>query len=497
MISRAVARPRHLATLFIVLAALSFLAGCEGREDAQKPQTANKPDQATSSEHAARVDSQVAILRNLPDVVDQTLPSVVGISTKMKVDTRRGASPFGDDFPFPFDPGAPGGPDRGIREGMGSGVVVSNEGYILTNYHVVEGADEILVSLNERGEFTAEVVGTDPKSDLAVLQLQDPPEDLRPLPFADTEGVRLGEPVVAIGNPFGLASTVTMGIVSAKGRQNVGITDYEDFIQTDAAINPGNSGGPLVNMSGEIVGINTAILSRSGGYQGIGFAIPSRMARAVMESLIEHGKVTRGWLGVMIQTVTDDLARAFDLPKNTDGVIVSDVEPNSPAAEAGLRRGDVIVSLDGKSIDSASNLRNRVALTAPGTTVEMGVLRDGDQQTIEVELGELPSEAAGPPSLGPQSQLDGLSLAPINPELRQRFNIPGRLDRGVIVTNLTPGSPAAQMGLRPGDVVLEVNRERVDSVDAFSKAYDKSDARVLFLVYRDGSTLFLAADKPG
>lgn len=489
-------RPHHFARFSPILVALVLLNACDEGKAPEAGPAPQEEHQSATPKPGRSVDSQVAILRNLPDVVDRTLPSVVGISTKMKVDTQRPAHPFGDEFPFPFSPG-PGGPDSGIREGMGSGVVVSEKGYILTNNHVVEGADEILVSLNATGEFSAKVVGTDPKSDLAVLQLENPPKELRPLPFADTDDVRLGEPVVAIGNPFGLASTVTMGIVSAKGRQNVGIVDYEDFIQTDAAINPGNSGGPLVNMSGEIVGINTAILSRSGGYQGIGFAIPSRMARAVMTSLIEEGKVTRGWLGVMIQTVTDDLAQAFDLPKNTDGVIVSDVQPDSPAQTAGLRRGDVIISLGGKPVSSASGLRNRVAMTAPGTTVEMGILRNGDEQTIEVELGELPSEAAAAPGAPPKSELDGLTLAPIDPDLRQRFNIPSSIARGVIVANVDPASPAAQMGLRPGDVILEVNRQRVDSLDSFSQAYQKRDKRVLFLVYRDGGTLFLAANKPG
>jgi serine protease Do len=304
--------------------------------------------------------------------------------------------------------------------------------------------------------------------------------------------------VVAIGSPFGLASTVTFGIISAVGRQNVGITDYEDFIQTDAAINPGNSGGPLVNMSGEIAGINTAILSRTGGYQGIGFAIPASMAKNVAQSLIEHGKVTRGWLGVVIQTLTPELAQGLDLPEDTEGVIVSDVQPDSPASTAGLDRGDVIVSVDDRSVADASSLRNRIALRQPGENVELGVLRDGDTETVSVELGQMPGEA-GPPAIGggAQDQLEGLTLAPVNPELRKQFGIPAEINRGIIVAEIQPGSPAARMGLRPGDVILEVNRERVGSIQEFSQAYQKSDDRALFLVFRDDSTLFLAASKPG
>jgi serine protease Do len=440
------------------------------------------------------------ILDDLPDVIDRALPSVVGISTQMSVEGRQPSHPFFDDFPLPFEPG-PSDQRPGIRQGMGSGVIITQDGHILTNNHVVEGAETIRVSINAGRDFDAEVVGTDPQSDLAVIQIKNPPDELNPLPFAQMDNVELGESVVAIGSPFGLSSTVTLGIVSAKGRQNIGINDYEDFIQTDAAINPGNSGGPLVNMSGEIVGINTAILSRSGGYQGIGFAIPAKMAQSIAQSLIESGEVTRGWLGVAIQTVTPELAEALDVPEDTEGVIVSDVQPDSPAASAGVQRGDVIVSVDDNPVEEASSLRNRVALRQPGETVELEVIRDGDTQTLSVELGAIPGEADQPSVPGTdrqpeQDQLEGMKLAPITPEYRQQFRIPGEVDRGLVVAGLQPASPAAAMGLRPGDVILEVNRQKVGSIQDFSQAYEQTKDRVLFLIYRDGSTLFLAATKP-
>ncbi|MFP4598336.1 MAG: DegQ family serine endoprotease [Persicimonas sp.] len=503
-------RSHLLPRLIVLISAVTALAACESRPTDQAAQvesgqSAPQPGQGSDSPRATQ--SGVRLLEDLPDVVDSALPGVVGISTRVAADSRRDnrpPHPFFDEFPSPFGPGpdGPGGPPGATPMEMGSGVIVSAEGYVLTNNHVVQNADEIQVQIEDDRRYEARVVGTDSASDLAVLQLEDPPENLRVLDFADAQGPQLGEPVVAIGNPFGLSSTVTLGIISATGRENIGITDYEDFIQTDAAINPGNSGGPLINMDGEVVGINTAILSRSGGYQGIGFSIPAPMAQSIMQSLIDDGEVSRGWLGVVIQTMNPELAEALELPENTDGVVVSDVQQDSPADEAGLQRGDVIFSFADTDIDSASSLRNRVAMQSPGTEVELGVLRDGERQAVELTLGEQPAEASPGEQQQPQddprspSPLQGLQLAPLTPELRARLDVPDEIDSGVVVERLIPGTPASRIGLQPGDVILELNRQPLDSPRAFARAFQQAENQVLFLVFRDGNTLFLAARKP-
>jgi serine protease Do len=289
-----------------------------------------------------------------------------------------------------------------------------------------------------------------------------------------------------------------MGIVSAKGRANVGIVDYEDFIQTDAAINPGNSGGALINMEGQLVGINTAILSRSGGYMGIGFAIPTNMAKPIMESLQKHGKVVRGWLGVSIQDLDQELVRAFKLQPNTAGVLISDLTAGGPAERAGLKRGDVIQKINGAPVLSTGELRNAIAAAGTGVEVKLEILRDGKPRTVSAKLGEMPVEAAqasnGPSGPGAQpGTLDGLTLESLNPALRRKFQIGERVSKGVVVTGVEPSSPAARAGLRPGDVVLEVNREKVDGVERFKELYGGVKGNALLLVHRAGSTIYLIA----
>jgi serine protease Do len=375
-------------------------------------------------------------------------------------------------------------------------VVVSTDGVVLTNHHVVDRAEDILVTLHDGREFDAKLEGSDPKSDVAVLKLEGEVSELVPIEFGDSEDLRLGEMVLAIGNPFGLSSTVTMGIVSAKSRANMGIMDYEDFIQTDAAINPGNSGGALVNLDGDLVGINTAIISRTGGYQGVGLAIPSTMARAVMKSIEEHGKVMRGWLGVVIQDVDPELADAMGLEVSV-GVVVADVVEGSPADEAGIERGDVIIEMNGAATDTAAHLRNEVAMLGPGRTAEFLIVRGDEKRTVEVTLGEL-SEQGGPePAEGPEQVqvLDGLGVAALDAATRSKLGIPEDVDSGVVVTEVAPGSAAHEAGLAAGDVIVQVDKKDVKSPAGFAELVEKAGDKVLLLVFRDGNTIFVVLEK--
>ena len=432
---------------------------------------------------------------NIADVVEKVLPSVVSISsTRVQ---RFPQHPFIPGF-GPF--GGGGGGQRELRqEGLGSGVVVA-PGVVVTNNHVVDGADEIRVTTKDKRELVAKVVGTDPKSDLAVVRVEGDTSSLTPVSFADSARLRLGDVVLAIGNPFGVGQTVTMGIVSAKGRADVGIEDYEDFIQTDAAINPGNSGGALVDMEGHVVGINTAILSRSGGSVGIGFAIPSNMAKPIVDSLIKNGRVDRGYLGVTIQDIDQDMASALGLNK-ADGVLIADVQPNGPGAKGGLQRGDVVLSIAGQPTHSTGQLRNVVASSGAEQTVQVNVNRKGKSVSLDVKLGTMPDNLgrfAQKPSSGggaSSSALDGVTLEGLTKENKQRFQLPDNVSSGVVITNVEPGSTAARAGLRPGDVVLEVNRQKVTTVQRFEQLYKDGKGQLLLLVNRKGNTLFLAVHR--
>ncbi len=426
------------------------------------------------------------------DVAELAVQSVVNISTTKMVQVREQMSP--EDMMRRFwgmrVPDRGDGGDKQVERAnsLGSGVIVSSDGVILTNNHVIDGATTIKVKLSDGREVIAKVVGTDPRSDVAVLRLEGKVEGLKALPLAETEKLRLGEVVLAIGSPFGLSQTVTMGIVSAKGRADLRIVDYEDFIQTDAAINPGNSGGALVNLRGELVGINTAIFSKSGGSQGIGFAIPANMARSVMDSVLKNGKVSRGFLGVGIQEMTEELQQEFHL--QGAGVLVSDVQPGGPADKAGLKRGDIVQKLGDQVMDSPRRLRAVVGMHAAGTKLQAAVLRDGKPVTIDVVLGEAP-DAQAPKKLS-TGALDGLTVAPIDDQARQKYELPPQIGQGVVVTDVADQTPAARAGLQPGDVVLEVNRHPVQSVAEFQKAMTTVKGRILLLVYRDGGAFYLA-----
>ncbi len=441
------------------------------------------------------------------DPVAPTMPGFVGVAKAItpavvnitpaqgtKTKTRRELRDQMEEFfGFPFGPNGPGLPraPREHRGGMGSGVIVSTDGYIVTNNHVVEGATEVTVTLPDKREFTGKVVGTDPKTDLAVVKIDG--SNLPSATWGDATSLQVGEYVLAVGNPFGLNSTATLGIVSALGRGRMGITQYEDFIQTDAAINPGNSGGALVNAKGELVGINTAIYSQSGGNQGVGFAVPSSMAKPVAESLIKNGRVVRGYLGIGIQDVTADLAKAFELPKRT-GVLVSDVMDGGPADRAGLKQGDVITSFNGMPVDDPTDLQRKVARATVGATVPLHVIRNGKTMDMKVTVGEQadPLKIAKADGGDESHVLAGVEVQPLDRQTAKELGVKGAA-QGVVVTAVESDSRAEQAGLRRGDVIRAINRQPVRTVKDYEQIGSslKKDRNALLLIERRGNSLFL------
>lgn len=452
-------------------------------------------------ESKAKVDTSqlIAISETFVQIAEKITPAVVGVSTTRVVQGRDGGPFFSDPyFRWFFGDRMPRQRDR-EEEGLGSGVLVSSDGLIVTNAHVVNGADHISVTLSDRRAFKASVVGVDEKTDLAVLRIDG--TNLPWVPFGDSSSLRAGELVLAVGNPFGLKQTVTMGIISGVGRQGVGITDYEDFIQTDAAINPGNSGGAMVNTRGELIGINTAIFTQSGGYEGIGFAIPSDLARQVMDSLVKKGRVVRGWLGVSIQEITPELAAQFGL-KSPSGALVTDVIEDSPAEKAGLRRGDVILDLNGKPIEKLSQLRLLVASTEVGSKVKVRLQRDGKNITVTVTLGELPEDPTVLGSRGDEvpedtydNALSGLSVGTIDAETSTRFQLEPNT-QGVVILDIKLGSTASRAGLTPGDVIIEIHREEIQNLADYRRIARTIEAgdKILLLISRRGQTLFVGID---
>ncbi len=488
-----------LLLIGIIIGALVF----SHFNEASQPQALSYPN--VSASVLAAKDRPITTLRDLNnafiEIAEAVNPTVVTVFTEKVYKVRETLSPFSFFFDDPFrdffGDDFFSGPrqrrqapqEREYRQqGLGSGVIVSDEGYILTNNHVIANADTIYVRTIDERTIAAKVIGADPKTDIAVIKV-----DAKNLPVikkGDSDKLRVGEWVLAIGSPLSanLAHTVTQGIVSAKGRSNVGLADYEDFIQTDAAINPGNSGGALVNLDGELVGINTAIASRSGGFQGIGFAVPINMAESVMASLIKSGKVVRGWLGVSIQDVNETMAKAMNL-KNTEGALVGEVVNDSPAQKAGFKDGDVIIEMDGKKIRNASQLRNAVAATAPGTAVKLKIWRDGEERTLEVTLGELPADDKAPQIKQSLQELLGFSVTAMSRDLAEQYNLDANL-KGVVVTAIDQASSAFRAGLREGDLIRSVNRKRVQDVADFNAALagvKKSDTLLLQVARRTGS----------
>jgi serine protease Do len=438
-------------------------------------------------------------------------PSVVFIQVEASAPARGGMppAPFGEEWPFNDDffrrffgqpkPGAPRGraPQQAPRAiGQGSGFIfrtdkglLSKKSYILTNNHVVQNADKIRVKLSGGREFDATVTGRDALSDVAVIEIKA--ASLPALPLGDSSKLQVGEWVVAIGNPFGLSNTLTVGVVSATGRTGLGINDYEDFIQTDAAINPGNSGGPLVNLDGEVVGINTAIFSRSGGYMGVGFAIPINMAKRIANQLIEKGEVTRGFLGVVIQPLTPDLATSFGLEQQK-GVLIAQVSEESPAAAAGLQQGDVVVAYDGRPVTDPGDFRNRVSLTAPGSRKELTIIRNGEKETVTVTIGKLSDDKVVAQGPAHSAQEIGLTVQTLTPELAQRYG--ARPGHGVIVSQVSPGSIAAMAGIQPGTIILQVDRKAVNNAKEFNQAVKEGsgDKRLVLLIRMGNMQRYIA-----
>jgi serine protease Do len=458
---------------------------------------------AKSQISSKSVDILTQLSEAQSEVAAVATPSVVNISTTRVIKSREEApfdlfdDPFfrrffGDQFPHPNIP------KEHKEQSLGSGVIVSDDGYIVTNNHVIEKAQEIKVLLLNKKDYTAKLIGADPKTDIAVIKIDA--KGLPALPWGDSNKLRVGEVVFAIGNPFGLNQTVTMGIISAVGRANVGIADYEDFIQTDAAINPGNSGGGLINARGELIGINTAILSRTGGYQGIGFAVPSSMARQVIDSLVKFKKVVRGWLGVSIQEVTSDLAEEFSV-KDLKGALVSGVMKGSPAEKAGIKQGDVILQFNGKTIEDTGHLRNMVSQTPVGSRVKVTVLRQKKEIELEVVIAELPKKMAeisageGDSGEAPEEEstvLSGLSVRELTPDLSRRFGFEEG-EKGVVVIKVETGSRIYEAGVRPGDIIVQINQKNVPTLEDYKKIASKIKAkeRILLLIRRKGQELFV------
>jgi len=445
---------------------------------------------------AAPAAAPAGIQNSYADLVSRVSPAVVTIRSTERARAAQ-QFPFMDDPTFRefFGDRLPQQQPNRRVQGVGSGVIINPDGYILTNHHVVDGSLEIKVELTDNRTFTAKLVGSDPPSDLAVLKVEA--TNLPTVSMGDSDKVRVGDFVLALGNPLGIGQTVTSGIVSAKGRAT-GLSDgsFEDFLQTDAAINRGNSGGALVNTNGELIGINSQILSPSGGNIGIGFAIPSNMARVVMDQLVKTGKVRRGMLGVTIQSVDADLASSLNLPA-ARGAIVTSVSSGGPAERAGLRRGDVITAIDKQAVNDNNSLRNLVAAKAPGSSVEVTALRNGSDQSFKVALAELPerpdreSEESSSAEPVPGNQRFGLSLQPLTAQTASRYGLEAG-DQGLLVMRVDPASNAASAGIRQGDLIQEVNRQPVNTIVEFTAAVQRSGSRpALVLLKRRSAVIYV------
>lgn len=457
------------------LLAASLLVACQPAKNLSASDSKNT--------HTSQVAD--ALGEDFRQIAQQLVPAVVSISTTSKEQSRMPD----DETHRRFNGQEPGG--------LGSGVIVDGEkGYILTNNHVIEDAQSIRITLQNGKQYQAKVLGTDPPTDLAVLQLLQAPRQQAAV-LGDSGKLRIGEWVLAIGSPFGLDSTVTAGIISAKGRADVGVADFEDFIQTDAAINPGNSGGALINTKGELIGINTAIATRTTGYMGIGFAIPSNLARVVMAELIEKGKVTRSQLGVYIGPLDEDLLKALKLPADQQGIVVMDVIEGTPAQQAGFKKYDLIVSLNGQPVREVQAFRNAIALTPPGQKVSIEIVRNGQRQPLNPQLREMDADTQTTPLTDALQERLGFKLEALSPEQKQALGLPGSF-KGLMISAISAESNAYQRGLRQGDLVLEINQLPVESATQAADILAKSrpgDAVMLNIV-RNGQSRIMAFEMP-
>jgi serine protease Do len=489
-------------------------------QSAQAEQTNPAPVAAPAPANQPEPNEKVSVISSFAPLVKRVMPTVVNVAVVQDIKAGSMMQEPGGDEGGPDEggpdagPGVPGMPPGGEggggggggdpfeqfrrffgqiprdykQHGLGSGVIVSPDGYILTNNHVVGGAEEIHVTLMDKREFTAKVIGKDAKTDLALIKI-DSKDALPVAELGDSDAADVGDWVVAIGNPFGFTLTTTAGIVSAKGRMLGG--NYDDFIQTDASINPGNSGGPLFNTAGQVIGINTAIYSRTGSNAGIGFAIPVNLAKHVMDQLKSHGRVVRGWLGVEIQEVTADLAQSFGLPK-PEGALVASVEKDGPAEKGGLERGDVVLKFDGKDVHDEHELPVLVADTAIGKKVQVEVIRNGKHQILGVTVGELKEAAVQTAKAEEPGTNWGMQVGDITPEIASQFHL--QQDKGVVVRHVAPDTPAGDAGIQPGDLILEVDHDKVATVNDFlAKAKDakSSGKSALLLVQRGGTTIYM------
>lgn len=498
-------KSRNLACLTVIIAAVAF-SGC--RTNLFSGENASPEPNGTQSAAATAPPAPIVVdgvRTSYADVVERTSPAVVRIESQVKTNVSQRQEqqqfPFGDDDFFrQFQSPRQNQQRPPTERGLGSGVIVSADGTILTNNHVVEGADKITVQMSDNKTYEAKLVGADKPSDLAVIKIEG--QNLPFLSLGNSDTVRIGDIVLAIGNPLGIGQTVTQGIISAKGRRT-GLSDgqsFEDFLQTDAAINRGNSGGALINLTGELIGINSQILSTTGGSIGIGFSIPSNMAKSVMEQLVQNGRVRRGMLGVNIQNITPEMAQALDL-KESSGVLVSNVRPGSAADKAGVKSRDIITAINGERIEDSNILRNKVAGTLPGNPIKLTVTRDGAPQELTATLDEFSTEtvAANPNAPLPNGNGAapqpggklGVTLQPVTPQIAAQLELPADT-KGLIVTEVDPNGAAAEQGIARGDVIQEVNKQTVATADDVQTALNNAgDKPILILVSRKGQTIYL------